>query len=245
MVKYIRTITIALFCCLQITLYSQDSELVNIEFKVFALGRDDFEGIYYLEDEKYTSLKFNRHARSQETYSYSGSRLLQIYTENPEYDPDVLTSQRYYKVAECYLREGVRRGLIVFYAAIDNRKRAVEEQKYELYLVNDSDEAFPQNTIKFLNTTGAYLFGKVGQQQVRLPTGASEPIRYDGFIKNGKSVNIVFAVENEGQAKLVMSNDIDFPPNRKILFILQPPKKKNSYRMHVRMLTESTFRTEE
>jgi hypothetical protein len=225
--------------------FSEEAETTEYEFKVFGVGRDHYEGLYYYTGETFELLEFHRTHRSIRTYQYKGPLAFGIHVKNPDYDATDPQSLPYTKISESSPPTRSKRQLIVFAASSLNRESSDPERKFTLYHIDDSPEAFRRNTIIVINTTRAELFGSVADSEISLPTGHSSPIPYTSGNSASSATNISFALETKSGAKLVMSNDLKLPNNRRVVLILEPPRRPGSLRIAVRMLSESIFLEEE
>ena len=219
------------------------AQQVEFEFKVFGIGNDTFDGLYYFNNGSFETLDFHKTHRSVKTYYYRGPEEFAVYIENPEFDSSNPQSKEYLPIHTNAYGPISNRMLIIFAAAPDNRTVDSTQRRFKLFNVNDDINHFSRNTIVVVNATGARLFGKVSENKITLPVGVSEPINYDN--EKGNHTQIAFALETETGAKLVMSNDVKLSNNRRVLLILEPPRRPSSLRISVRMLSESIFLSEE
>ena len=241
-----RIIIACLFGLLSLfTLQAQEPETITTEFKIFGIGKDGFQDLFYNSGTEYHELKFHRTHRSPTTYTYEGHRQFSIFVRNPDFDPEDPLSPAFIAIASHMLKENGGRRLLILAAGRGNRKKAEANRSFRIFEVNDSPDHFARNSIIVLNATGARLFGLVSEQRITLPTGVSEPIAYEGSDGSTGATRIAFALETKAGPKLVMSNDLKLPNNRRILLILQPPRRSNSLRIDVRMLSESMFPVDE
>jgi hypothetical protein len=212
---------------------------MSFDFRVFGVGKDSYESLYYYDGEEHTPLQFHRTHRSVEEYKYRGSPEFGVYVQNPNYDPNDPESSEFIKVANS-TSPPMEKQLIIFAANPNNRTATEAERRFRIFHINDSLSSFGRNTVILLNTTGANLFGRINGNEINLPTGASDPISYEP--RSGKSTTrIAFALATKEGARLVMSNDFDLSENRRVLLILEPPRNENSFRVAVRVLQESIF----
>lgn len=237
--KY-RTLIAGWFFALGASCFAQDMATTEFEFKVFGVGHDHYEDLYYYSGETFEPLEFHRTHRSIRTYEYKGPLTFGIYVKNPAFMVADPKSTPYIKISESTPPANAKRQLIVFAASPLNRHASDLKRRFSLYHIDDSPEAFSRNTIIVVNTTGAELYGRVADSQITLPTGYSDPIRYTSGTSNN-TTTIAFALETIQGAKLVMSNDLKIPDNRRVLLILEPPRRPGSLRIAVRMLSESIF----
>ncbi|MBT61856.1 MAG: hypothetical protein CML13_01420 [Puniceicoccaceae bacterium] len=223
--------------------FSQEKppQIVDFHFKIFGIGKDNFQGLYYFTDGSPVALKFHKTYRSKNLYHYIGSEFFIIYVKNEQYNPKDPLSNEYIAIDQIQLGSPAKRSLLVFCASEKNRDGIDTERKFNILAIDDSLDHFSRNTIIILNTTSATLTGKVAKTRLSLPTGASDPISYETSTGSKKGTPIVFALETDNGPKLVMSNDIKLPNDRRILMILEQPRRKGSLRLSARILSESIF----
>ena len=215
--------------------------IVSLDFRVFGVGHDDFKELYFYNGKAFEALNFKRTSRSEKTYSYRGSSKFGIYIKNPNYEFGNDNEPPYNEVASGGLDEGFSTGLIVLAANPNNRDVASQERSYKVFIIDDSKEAFTRNSVIFINVTGVHLYGKVGETNLNLPIGHSTPISYSEYANKDKGIPITFAFESKKGPRLVLSNDIRLASNRRVVLILEPPKRKNSTRIDIRMLSEAIY----
>jgi len=226
-------------------LQAQEPETITTEFKIFGIGKDGYQDLFYNSGTEFHELTFHRTHRSPTTYTYEGPRQFSIFVRNSDFNPEDPLSPAFIAVASHKLKEIGGRRLLILSAGHGNREKADANRSFRIFELNDSPDHFERNSIIVLNATGARLFGMVSEQRITLPTGFSEPIPYEGSVGSAGATRIAFALETKAGPKLVMSNDLKLPNNRRILLILQPPRRPNSLRIDVRMLSESIFSVEE
>jgi len=224
--------------------FSQEVATTEFEFKVFGVGRDDFEGLYYHNGETFEPLDFHRTHRSIRTYAYKGPAVFGVYVRNPDHVVTNPQSQPFIKISESLASGRAKRQLIIFAASSLNREVSNPERRFTLYHIDDSPEAFPRNSIIIVNTTGAELYGRLAETQITLPRGYSEAIPYSSG-NSGGATKIAFVLRTSEGPRLVMSNDLKIPENRRIVLILEPPRRPGSMRIAVRMLSQSIFPRDE
>ena len=216
----------------------------SMNFRVFGVGNDAYEGLYYFNGRLYLPLTFHKVSRSVETYQYAGILDFGVFVKNSDYVASDPTSLPYIQIATTTLSPQTDTGLLVFNAHPDNKNADDVNRRFQIFLIDDSENYFARNSIIIVNATGANLFGRVGDEDLMLPSGASEPVSYPNS-KSGKTTKMTFALQTEEGICLVMSNDIHISNNRRIVLILLPPKKPNSMRITTRKLSQSIYPKEQ
>lgn len=240
-----RTLSAAFIFLFCFSCLGEEAENIEFEFKVFGVGRDHYENLHYYSGEKFESLEFHPTHRSIRTYRYRGPATFGVYVKNPAYVETEPESQPYIKVSESTKISTAKRQLIIFAASHLNRDSTDTERTFRLFHIDDNPEVFARNTIIVVNATAAELLGRVAETKLRLPPGHSSPIPYNLENIDDAITNIAFALETKNGAKLVMSNNLKIPNNRRVLLVLEPPRRPGSMRIAVRMLSESIFPEEE
>lgn len=238
MVKFVRFITVLVLFGSS-SLHSEKAESISFDFRVFGIGKDNYEGLFYFNGSDFEPLQFHRTHRSVKKYSYRGTLPFGIFVRNPNHDPDEPNSAEFVRIAKS-APILAKDQLIVLAADPNNRDSLDVQRRFMLFHLDDSLDTFGRNTIVLLNATGANLFGRVDGKDMSLPMGNSDPIPYKPT--SGKSTTrIAFALATKDGARLVMSNDLELSNNRRVIIILEPPRRENSFRVAVRVLSESIF----
>jgi hypothetical protein len=240
---------VRLFATLVITAIAITSQLsgndfeniISLDFRVFGVGHDDFKELYFHNGKSFEPLNFKRTSRSEKTYSYRGPPTFGIYVKNPSYTQGNENEKPYNEVATRRLEGEFPTGLIVLAANPNNRDVATHERSYKVFISDDSRDAFTRNSVIFINVTGVHLYGKVGETNLNLPVGNSAPISYSKYANKDKGIPITFAFKSKNGPRLVLSNDIRLAANRRVVLILEPPRRKNSTRVEIRMLSEAIY----
>jgi len=240
MVRFFTALAISLLICSHSAL-GQNEEIVEFDFRVFGVGKDSYEGLFYFSRGEYLPIAFHRTHRSIETYHYRGPKSLQIFVKNPDYNPTRPSTHPYLPIASVNIGDYSNEMLLIFSAAPDNRDVFTTGRRFRIFPLNDDTSYFSSNTIVVLNATGARLTGRVAQTRIDLPVGLSQPIPYQGIGNKEQGNLIAFAVETATGSKLVMSNEVSLSNNRRILLILEPPRRPGSMRISARKLTQSVF----
>jgi|GEM_PF-1828881 len=216
---------------------------IDLDFRVFGVGNDNFEGLYYFDGQAYKALDFHKVSRSTATYAYKGVLNFGLYIKNSEYIPTNQNSKQYSRVASENVPININIGLWVIHANPQNNSPTQTKRKFELYFINDEKSHFVRNSILIVNATGRELMGRVGTTNISLPSGISKPISYPENPR-GKITRLAFALQTEQGARLVMSNDIQLSNNRRIVIVLMPPSDPNSMRIGMRKLSQSIYEEE-
>lgn len=214
---------------------------VEMGFKVFGIGKDSFEGLYYQNEGKYFSIRFHKTSRSVASYKYAGTSPIMFYVKNPAFSPAEPNSLEFLPVTSCAISEPIQDCLIIFSAHPNNRTAPDTDRSFNLFALDDSVSTFGHNSMVILNTTGAQLLGKINNNRMILNAGLSKPIQYSNKSNSKSATKIAFALQTKDGVRLVMSNDVKLPTDRRIVLILEPPKQAGSMRISARILSESIY----
>lgn len=97
--------------------------------------------------------------------------------------------------------------------------------------MDDSLDAFPQDSVLAFNASGVQLLARMGKENLRIVQGANTPISYERFLN--KQMEVAFAVETEDGPKMVFENLLEFSDDHRIILMLGPPLRPGSMRMMV------------
>lgn len=244
MVRSITTIVSFLVLGISCLKAQQDPITISINFRVFGVGNDSFEGLYFFDGEVYKELNFHKVSRSVNIYSYRGPKVFRLFLKNEHYQPADPTSKEYLSVASSTVDSSIEEALLVIHAHPANRSFSPDERQYQLYFINDDRAYFSRNSILLVNATGRALIGRIGATDVLVNVGISEPIPYSGKSAR-KTTRLAFALQTEKGTRLVMSNDVQLSSNRRIVLILMPPREQGSMRITMRKLSQSIYEDEE
>lgn len=241
MARRLATLIALSLALLQLASAQARPETVSVTFRIYGVGQDHFEGLFFFDGDTYQTLELNKTSRSTNAYEYRGPPRLSIHAENPNYRLGEPSELRYVELATIPLDQSYEEALLILVANTDNREGPGDERRYQTFLIDDSISAFGRNAIMILNATGADLYGKVADSTLLLPRGESEKIDYTGLVNQGKRVPVAFALNTKNGPRMVMANEIPLPSNRRVVAVLLPPERKNSLRIEVRALMDSNL----
>jgi len=220
----------------QPALFSQ--EQVKIHFRTFGVGMDSFEGLYYNDGKEFISLEFEKTSRSSIDYQYSGTPQISIFTRNSTYQEHEPNSQEFLPLAKLRINRSLENALLLLVAHPENRQFLKEERQYKIFLLDDSPEAFPSNSINVINATEVDLYGKVANAKITLPRNSNQLVNYSSFTSRNKPIPIAFAFNTDDGPRLTMSNEVPLSLNRRVILILMNPRREGSIRIEVRTLID-------
>lgn len=241
MVKHFTTLVL-LFIAMGTQSHAQEPQAeISMDFRVFGVGRDHFEELYFFNGKEIEPLQFARTSRSVLTYRYRGSTELNIYFKNPNYVAGDENNPPYLLATSAQIDPTITQGLVIFAANPTNRDVQAHERTYDLYIINDAPDSFTRNSLLLVNTTGVPLFGKAGSTKLDIKPGAVASVDFNDYAGSDKGIPIGLAFEAKNGPRLVLSNDLRIATNRRVVLILERPKRPNSTRLEIRMLTEAIY----
>lgn len=210
-------------------------DLIDVVFRVFRTGRGDFDDIRFLNPAGQSAiLEFNVTIRSDD-YRYRGNNPIVFFREE-EVDggggpPAVLRTP----VATARIPEGVDEALIIFVA---NPRRTDDSNapEFSAFVMDDSLQAFPPDSLVVFNATGAHLFGRVGGRDTRFPVGPSDPFDLNRFARGRYPV--AFAVQSEEGPRMVFEKELGYSLGNRVILLLQPPRIPGTFRIQARSIQQ-------
>ena len=241
MARYITTIIIALLAFTSPSSDATESANTSLNFRIFGVGSDDFNGLFFFNGQTYQELTFNRTSRSTETYHYRGEPKIRLYLKNPNFTLERPNEPQYIQAGAANIPADISTSVIIIAAEQENRTVPSSERRYQAFVMNDNRDTFGVNTVAILNTTSVQLYGKVGEETLSLAKGESQQFDYTRYSGKDRGIPVSFAFETQNGPRLVLSNDIRLAKNRRVILILQPPINRNSTRIETRMLSEAIY----
>lgn len=190
--------------------------------------------IFYLDGKKYLPLEFSLGNRSQ-IYPLKQATDFQLYVK----DSNAKDGSSYKLVGKTPLVSGSQRMLLVICPAPNSGGLPLR-----LYCVDDSLDAFPPGTFKFLNFSNGALQFKFGEQITKLPAGeisvvksnVSEKGGFMPFLIGDANGKIVFETrlfgQPTGREMVFIGNPAESGALPKVMFLTQiiPPEPQNNGR---------------
>lgn len=241
MAKHLTTLVFLFFAMVTPSYAKELQNEISIDFRVFGVGRDHFEGLYFFNGNEIEPLQFTRTSRSISTYQYRGAPELNIYVKNPHYVAGDENHPPYLIATSTQIDPTIGQGLVIFAANPSNRDVLAHERTYNLFIINDAPESFTRNSLLLVNTTGVPLFGKAGSTYIDIMPGAVAAVDFSDYAGSDKGIPIGLAFEAKNGPRLVLSNDLRIATNRRVVLILERPKRPNSTRLELRMLSEAIY----
>lgn len=213
-------------------IYAQESKeeepIIKAEFTVYSLKR--IQDLKFLHGDRKgaSDLEFFSSARSK-LYEYEGPNPIVFFRETPSptiKDPKAVNRT---KVAELSLPEEGGEFLFIFFP--DSSR---DNEKYQIYPLDDSKSELPAGSIRLFNATSFQLEGVFGRNKINLARGPSEAYRLPG---NSMSLGLGFRYE--GKFHMSYNGPVELERNSRGLFMLFPPFVKGSAILQTRYLRDS------
>lgn len=114
---------------------------------------------------------------------------------------------------------------------------APEELEFLMFGCDDSASTLPWDHVAFWNLTGAELDGVLGDDLFKIGDGLNEARSIEAFLED-KSTLIGLSIRYSGRDRILLQSRKRFYPNRRIVFVLLPPKDPESLAVEVFRITE-------
>jgi len=211
---------------------AQDTEepRVSLDFHGYQIGPGNFSELrYFTQGDESAPVELGRYTQGP-THEYRGPRQLVLFKETPaptEENPDAIQRTPLGAVS---IPEGMRNGILLV------RQSPRADRAYDLWLVDADARHFPNNSLLVFNGTGVRLVGKVGKTQAYFQPGPATPIDLTRY--QDKGIPAAFLVETEEGPKFVFEKALEYALNRRVILLLEPPRRKGSLRIQVTNLIE-------
>ena len=219
---------------------------VSVTLKTLSIGRGSFSGILVQaeEGEDPVPLTFSRYQRSA-PIEYEGPAEIVFFRQSANPVPDQPPVRTPVGVVSMDPANPVEEALVIFLPlspeeaggpVVSPLGQGLQPQytpQFKLWVMDDSLEAFPRDSLMVFNATGARLFGSVIGQEMLIPAGATGPFDI------GRNFRAAFAIETQDGPKLVFENVLEFSGEKRVIFMLRPPKRRGSLRIQAYAITEN------
>jgi hypothetical protein len=163
-------------------------------------------------------------------HEYTGQARLTFFRERPEPTPADPNRVVRDPVAQTVIPDGIYEAILIFTASPQDTA-----SEFTVYLI-DGGSGFPSDSIRVFNATGVTLAGKVGTQNRYFNPGPSEPFSLEPFFNKG--IPVAFLVETREGPKFVFEKDLEYAKDRRVILLLEPPRRKGSYKIQATNLIE-------
>jgi|GEM_PF-6103200 len=211
-------------------LQCQAKDRIAVTFRALQLGTHSTQELHFQNrNGPVENLQLNR-IRKSAAYAYAGEHPIEFF--RPEFD---VTTQTIKKIplVRVHIPDGCASPLIFF------EKLSVETQRiqsYNTYIIDDSLEHFPNQSLIVLNTTARDIHGKLGDTQLALNNGPSTPIDVSKHV--GASTRLQLAIATDDGPRMVFTNSFAFRANERYIIVITPPKRPGSIQAGVYTIRE-------
>ena len=208
---------------------STEEPIIKAEFTVYSLKRLQDLKFIHGDRKGASALEFFSSARSK-LYEYEGPNPIIFFRETPAptiEDPNAVNRT---KVAELTLPQEGGEFLFVFFPD-DSRG---DNEKYQIYPLDDSESELPNGSIRLFNATSFQLEGVFGQNKIKLAPGPSESYRV-----TGNSMSLGLGFRYEGKFHMSYNGPVELETNSRGIFMIFPPFIKGSAKLQTRYLRDS------
>ena len=205
----------------------------SIEFRAYRVGSGDWSGIEFESgDGEVATLHLGKYIKGP-NHSYEGPSQLKFFREisaPTATNPHNLTRRI---IAHVVIPSGMEKGILIFTANAVNPESGRE---FQVYPIDAGSRGFPANSLRVFNATGIRLAGKVGRETLYFGTGASKVFSYAPFMAEG--IPVAFLVETQQGSRFVFEKNLQFKENRRVILLLEPPRRRGSYKIRATSLIE-------
>ncbi|MCZ6672082.1 MAG: hypothetical protein O7C75_04005 [Verrucomicrobia bacterium] len=164
-------------------------------------------------------------------HEYQGPAQLLFFREQPDPTPEDPDRMVRIPIAQTQIPSGVKEAILIFTPVPKN-----STAEFSVYFVDADPSYFPSNSLRVFNATGVRLAGKVGKENRYFNPGISTPFSLTSFLEEG--IPVAFMVETKEGPKFVFEKDLEYAANRRIILLLEPPRRKGSYKIQATNLIE-------
>ena len=206
---------------------STEEPIIKAEFTVYSLKR--LQGLKFIHGDRKgaSALEFFSSARSR-LYEYEGPNPIIFFRETPAptiEDPNAVNRT---KVAELTLPQEGGEFLFIFFPDYSS-----DNEKYQIYPLDDSKSELPNGSIRLFNATSFQLVGVFGQNKINLAPGPSGAYRV-----TGTSMSLGLGFRYEGKFHMSYNGPVELETNSRGLFMVYPPFVKGSAILQTRYLRD-------
>ena len=205
----------------------------SIAFWAYRVGTGNWSDIKFENgDGEVAALQLGKTVKGP-VYEYRGPSQLAFFRDlstPTAADPHNLTRQT---IAQVIIPSGLEKGILIFTA---NRVDPGSGREFRVYLINGDPDEFPANSLRVFNATGVRLAGKVGRESLYFEAGPSEAFNLSPFLEEG--IPVAFLVETSQGPRFVYEKNLHYRENRRVILLLEPPRRRGSYKIQVTNLIE-------
>lgn len=203
----------------------------SIEFWAYRVGTGNWSDIKFeARSEEIDTLSLGKFMKGR-VHEYQGPASLVFFREEPDPLPNKPENKIRIPVAQTTIPSGIEEALLILTPAGGNSNR-----EFFIHIVNADPTNFPINSIRVFNATGVRLAGRVGSDNKNFNPGISPPFSLEPFIDEG--IPVAFLVETNEGPKFVYEKDLEYARDRRVILLLEPPRRKGSYKIQATNIIE-------
>lgn len=202
----------------------------TISFWAYRVGSGNWSGIRFeSRTGEVDTLSLGKFMKGR-VHEYEGPARLVFFREVPAPTPNEPDRVERSPVAQALLPAGLEEAILVFTSS-----KGETAEEFRIHVI-DGGPAFPANSIRVFNATGVRLAGKVGRENKYFNPGPSEAFSLEPFLE--RSIPVAFLVETREGPKFVFEKALEYAENRRVILLLEPPRRKGSYKIQATNLIE-------
>ena len=226
-------VTLAGFPGFGLVAQQADEPTRSIEFWVYRVGSGNWSGIMFEHgDKEVDTLQLGKFMKGP-IYAYQGPARLKFFREISAPTIDNPHNIARIVIAQVVIPAGVGKGILIFTPSGVNPD---SNQEFQVYLIDADRNDFPENSLLVFNATGVLLAGKVGKDTKYFQAGPSEAFSLSSFMDEG--IPVAFLVETRAGPRFVFEKDLQYAENRRVILLLEPPRRRGSYKIQATNLIE-------
>lgn len=210
---------------------SADQPTRDIQFWAYRVGNGNWAGIRFeTRTEEIDTLSLGKFMKGR-VHEYQGPATLTFFREELAPLPNDPENTTRIPVARNLIPSGVEKAILILTTASTD-----SGYEFNVHFVDADPSSFPINSIRVFNATGVRLAGKVGTQNRYFEPGISDSFSLNPFIDEG--IPVAFLVETNEGPKFVFEKDLEYTENRRVILLLEPPRRRGSYKIQATNLIE-------
>lgn len=208
-----------------------DEATRSLSFWAYRVGNGNWSNIHFETSNGETdTLSLGKFMKGR-IHQYEGPAQLIFFREQPEPLPEDPDHMARIPIAFSQIPSGIQEAILIFTAA-----PAGSKGEFSIHLVDADPSAFPANSIRVFNATGVRLAGRVGNENKYFEPGISSSVSLNPFLE--QSLPVAFLVETSEGPKFVFEKTLEYAVNRRVILLLEPPRRKGSYKIQATNLIE-------
>ena len=205
----------------------------SIEFWAYRVGNGNWRDIKFESgDGEVATLRLGKYIKGP-IHDYQGPSQLKFFREISAPTATIPQNLARRTIARVVIPSGLDEGILVFTA---NKVNPGSGREFQVYLIDAGPRDFPANSLRVFNATEVRLAGKVGRETLYFGAGASRAFNLSPFMAEG--IPVAFLVETRQGSRFVYEKDLQYKENRRVILLLEPPRRRGSYKIRATSLIE-------